>query len=775
MTATLDRTPLRPPRRLGPLLALLLCAWFAPPVAAQGNVYLARSFFRQKKYEKVLRILETIDDPGPMLLYYRAESLAALDRRPEAVTAFKDLIARHPDRREAFDARRKVLLLLDQDKNYPALLDELRAFRAGDPEGRLPYTRLEADAQFKAGRYDEAIRLLEGSDDEADQRTLAEVLRELGRVEGYLEGLEPAGQDFDALRRRGLLFEHLKMPARAEEAFAAAAALRPGDTFCRERRAAALEGLDRDEEAMAAYRELARLAPREVKYASRVGTLLWDAGRQEEARDQWMDIVDSGRGDLQRARLVVRLFLDHQAPEDALKVIDRARAEAGDPGALLEDEERAHFMNRDPRSAVAVWVRVLLQVREPGTGEIHPRDRIRELQANGPKVREATWQALEQWMDLYPRYVEYYLLAVELLYQYGPRERLQPLMQKLIAAVGDDPGRLREFGARFRDEGRDAEAAALLTAAHARVGARVRPAVAYEAALALRAAGESARAAEILREVVEGPGLGLPPGLQHKAVDLYGRVLLEDLQQNLEARRHFTAWIPKVEASSPWIVPWVVLASRAASASGDFGAAQAAYDALLARGRTPGHLAEIRYRLGRLFLDAGKLEEARKRLREHAEAFPDSSFANDALAEVSWMLDHRETDEEALVRFLGWRHLVDAGRYQDFRDAVGEVPPEEVPVELRADLTWLEARALKAEGEDQALAALLDESGVEGAEAEVDSGLRSRFLWTRAEALERLGKKAEAAGAWKRFLLDHPDSLRLEEVRTRLAGLDARP
>ena len=62
------------------LMALVLLLCLAPSGLAQGNVYLASSFFRQHKYEKVLKILDSIEKPGPRMLFYKAESLAALDR-----------------------------------------------------------------------------------------------------------------------------------------------------------------------------------------------------------------------------------------------------------------------------------------------------------------------------------------------------------------------------------------------------------------------------------------------------------------------------------------------------------------------------------------------------------------------------------------------------------------------------------------------------------------------------------------------------------------------
>lgn len=751
-------------------LALVLAAAAgATSVQAQANLYRASSLFRLQKYEKLLELLEGVDDGPPRLFLYKAESLAHLERRGEAVEAYRALIEKFPDHPDAFDARRKVMLLLDQDKNYPALIDMIRKFRDEDPGKRLPYDRLEADAHFKAGRYDEAIALLEGADDEADLRTLAEILLELGRADAYLAGNPVPAGDFAAARRRGLLLEHLRRGEDARRWFRKALELKADDRLALERLAAAAEAAGDRAEARDAYRRLVTLDPVELKYGAQLGKLLWADGEQDQARAAWAAILAAGEDDPQRIKLVVRLHLDHQDPAHALERIRAGRALLQDPRLFREEEESAHRMNRDMVSAVEVWLPLLVRPQAPGSGEIDPRERILEIAGDGGGNLQAAWTAVEGAVDRYPGLVEYTLLADELLRLAGRDDEIEALISKLVASAGGDSGLLHDHALRFRDEDLHPEAAQLFLAARGVAQAEERWLLSIEAARELRTIGRPVKARALLAPFLE-EGAAAPPGLVLQAADLDGRILLEDLARNVEARAHFTRWIPRLGADSPFVVPWVVLAARGAAGAGDFAAAQTAYEALLERGGNKRHTAEIHFRLGRLHLYAGGLEEARKLLRAIGEDHPDSDFANDAVAEVAFLLDHREAGEEALKRYLALRHLVDSGRLAEFRTEARKTPLEDVPEALQDDHLMLQARVLLREGTSQAAVALLRK----GADLGEGGGLVPQFLSMLAEAHEGAGEHALAEATWKEYLLRHPDSLRLDEVRGRIRTLQRR-
>ncbi len=751
------------------MAVLVLAASCPEPASAQGNVYLATSFFRQKKFDKVLRILETIDDPGPRLLLFKGESLAGLDRRPEAVAAFHALVEKFPDHPDAFEARRRITQLLETDRNFTALIEAVRKFRGTDPAGRLPYNRLEADAMFKAGRYDEAIALLEASDDTADQRTLAEMLRDLNRIDDWVSAKALPASGFRGHRRRGLLLGHLRVPDQARIHFEAALVEKPEDRECLENVANLSEQMGDIARARETWEALARLHPSEIKYASQLGRLEWAAGDREAARKVWKGILEGRWDDVQRARLVVRLLTEHEDPATALEVIERVRRVSGRDDHLLDEEETAHLQNRDPRAAIAVWVRNLLRPIEPGTGETEPRARILEL-SGASAAADAAWAALEEALTRFPRHVEYSLVGTELAYRQGRPERAAALVDRLLSAVGKDAVTLRDDAVRFRDEGRHAEAARLFLAALAELPAGNRLPVALEAAQEQRATGAAAAALKTLDDTL-GVAQAVPEEFRFKAADLRGRILLEDLYRAAEARRHFTAWIPRLPADSAWVAAWVLLAARSAQATGDFPAAEAAFKALRDRGGlTRLEQAELDYREGKLRLYAGRLEEARKLLREVSEKHPDSPYGNDALREVAWLLDHREAGEEELKKVLALRHLVEAGRFEDYARAAATVVPEGIPEVLAGEYLWLETRWLAQAGagkRDELLARLR-------AGADHPGGRATDFLWELAEALEVAGRPKDAEATWKEFLLENPESLRLEDVRTRLARLGSR-
>lgn len=753
-------------RSLALALAVLVTSSSA---LAQANLYRASSLFRLQKYEKLLELLEGLDDGPPRLFLYRAEALAHLERRGEAVKAYQALIEKYPEHPDAFDARRKVMLLLDQDKNYPALIEMIRKFRDEDAGKRLPYDRLEADAHFKAGHYDDAIALLERADDEADLRTLAEILIELNRGDAYLAARPVPPGDFAAARRRGLLLEHLRRVDAARKWYRKALDLKPEDKLALERLASAAEGAGDREEALEAYRRLVTLDPAELKYGAQLGKLLWAEGRQDDARQAWAAILAAGEDDPQRIKLVVRLHLDHQDPAHALERIQAGRTLLQDPRLFREEEESAHRMNRDMVSAVEVWLPLLVRPVAPGSGEIDPRERILEIAQDGGTNLEAAWTAVHRAVGRYPGLVEYTLLADELLRLAGRDEEIEALIGGLAASAGGDPGLLHDHALRFRDEGLHPEAAQLFLAAREVAQAEERWLLSLEAARELRVIDEPDRARKLLAPfLVEGAAA--PPGLILQAADLEGRVLLEDLAHNSEARAHFTRWIPRLGAESPFVVPWVVLAARGAAGGGDFPAAETAYEALLERGGNKRHTAEIHFRLGRLHLYAGELEEARKILRAIGEDYSDSDFANDAVAEVAFLLDHRDAGEEALRSFLGLRHLVDSGRLEEFRTESRKTPFEDIPAPLQDDHLMLQARVLEEKGSVQAEVALLRK----GADIDEDGALVPRFLWKLAEAHERAGDFSLAEAAWKEYLLRHPDSLHLDAVRGKIRTLQRR-
>jgi tetratricopeptide (TPR) repeat protein len=754
--------------RIESLLPLLLVGFWVVSLGAAPNIYRASSLYRQKKYEKLLTLLADLGNGPPRLFLYRAEALANLDRRAEAVEAYRAMIAKFPDHRESFGARRKLLTLLEQDKNYPALLDAIREFREGDSQGRLPYNRLEADALYKVGHHEEAIALLMESDEDSDQRTLAEILRELGRQKSFLKKHPVPPDDFLAQRRRGLLLEHLQRPQEAVEHYRLALKRRPDNRFCLERLATAALAGGEDSEALERYQRLVELFPGELKYGAQLGKLYWKVGKLEEAREAWRQLMRVESLDVQRAKLVVRLFLEFQDPLRALEQILEARRILGKRRILLEEEEQAHLMNRDPKAAVAVWIPLLVQVPAPQGQDVDPREEILELAGGGGRSFAAALEALEDATTLYPSFVEYYLLTDTLLRRAGREKAVPELMQRLVKAVADTPEKLYDHAEQFRDQGLALEASILFLAARERLPKEETWVVSLRAAEVLRDLGKANQASELLTPFLSAEAGTLPPGLQEDAVDLQGRILLEDLGANAEARQHFSTWIPRLASDSFRIVPWVILAARGAAAMGDLEAAKVALETLQKRGGNKRYAGEIQYRLGLLELYAGHIEKARQILRKVGEAFPETEVANDSIAEVAFLLDHKGAGEEALRRFLGLRHLIDARRFEDFHKALGDLELATIPSELRDDYLWLESRRLQAqEGDPKEIVALLRR----GADEEEEGPLVPRFLWALAEAYERQGQKDQAGAVWQEYLLRHSESLQLEEVRTRLAVL----
>lgn len=753
---------------------LFLACLLAPSLAfAQINIYQASSLYRMKKFEKLLLVLEDLEDEAlapPRLFLYKGDALASLERRNEAIDVYQDLIQRYPEHGDAFQARRKVLLLLEGDRNFPALIEAIQQYRKTDPKERLPYDRLEADAQFKAGNHDQAIALLASSDREADLRTLSEILSELKRVESFLEKNPPGTDDFASLRRRALLLDALARPSESAAMYQRALEKQPEDQFCLDRLAQAAAESGQATLAEATLRTLIRLFPEEVKYPSRLGKSLWRQGKGEAARQIWRDILEGKTPDAQRFKLVIRLFLDHRDPAGVLDILSKARQALKDRTLFREEEEAAHLMQKDIRKAVSVWIPLLRRGGVVGRTEVDAKERILELSSGSPKHFDEALAALEDARVLTPTNLEITLLLDTMLRQSGREEEVEPLLQDLIEKVGANPSRLRRYGQRFLEEERHLEASMLLSQAYRWMPPQARWSLSLDLARTLRLLGRAKEAQEILDPFFRDAPEDLPQALLVEAVDLRGRILLEDQGQNHSARQHFSAWIPRLKPGDPRAVAWVVLAARGAMGAGDFAAAEAAFEGLLERGGNRQHEASILFWYGVLHLYSGALEEGRQLLRKAAEDHPDSALANDGLAEVSFLLLHKEAGEEGIKTYYGLRHLVDFRRFSDYAAARGTLDIEALPTSLRDDALMLEARFAKAQGDLPRYRELL----AKGAELDPEGPLRADFLEPLAELHEDANEFAQAERRWREFLEADPAQLRLDEIRLKLRSLARR-
>jgi superkiller protein 3 len=140
------------------------------------------------------------------------------------------------------------------------------------------------------------------------------------------------------------------------------------------------------EEAVAEYREAARLAPRSAQARERLGDTLYDLGRKEEALAAYREaaVVDpdsvtarigaarvlGDRGDLAAARAELGAALE-RAPTNLYLLLSRGNlaARAGDRKAALLDYERAVHLKSDNVPALYQYGLALLDDGQPVEAE----------------------------------------------------------------------------------------------------------------------------------------------------------------------------------------------------------------------------------------------------------------------------------------------------------------------------------------------------------------------------------------------------------------------
>lgn len=268
---------------------------------------------------------------GPLLLASAARELGRLD---EAESALEEALARDPRLPEA---RRDLALVLAERGRTGEAIERLEALAADFP-GRAEALTPLGVLYVQAGRGADGLETLlaaaqsDPTSFEA-QHHLGALLSELGEFEQANRRLEAA------LRVRpgdpGTLLEVCRLRSREER-------LEDARTSCAQAASAAPESaeawfasgdvlhyLAEVESAEGAYREALRLDPDHDRAAFRLGQLLHEADRSQEAVEVLTPVVDAA-GDAPGARLA-----------GALLTLGRALAGTGDPGAAITRFEAA--------------------------------------------------------------------------------------------------------------------------------------------------------------------------------------------------------------------------------------------------------------------------------------------------------------------------------------------------------------------------------------------------------------------------------------------------
>ena len=614
-------------------------------------------------------------------------------------------------------AREKLANLLDDAGRKAEAADHFRVLAEAQPDKIKPWKR-HARTLEEVGREPEAFRAwrrvleLDPKDANAHDR-LAALLQAEGLKARALQHLRPfaeAGRDHGAWRRLARLLSELSMDAEALAAWRTVSEIAPKDMEAH----AALAGLLEDDPAASLphIRELAAAAPKNLEAQRRLARALTAAG-DAAAIDAWRRTLRTGEVDLEAHAAMVGLIGDRKIA--ALPHLEVLAEHSPDPADALRSLAFVREKQGDEAGALKAWVRL---------SEVAPDDlQVHERLAQVLSKQGDADGALEQlrWLAEHGTYREKSLRRLALIL--GERNEAEAELDawsRLLALSPDDDLALGKSAGLLQAQGRMAEAAA-----HLKALAELDPGKAK----AWRLYAEAAEAGgDLEAAIVAWRGALAADASDPQPRDELARIL-QELGRPAEAAVHLRAVALK-DAKN--VRRWKRLAAAYADAGDTEGEAYA-WRRVLAADRSDGQAQE---RLVQILQAKGEPGEA----AVHARA-----------------LARREPD-----RARPWRRL--AQLLDDAADAKGAVQAWAQLVKLQpTDLAAHERLAELQLGLGQPAKAAPHLETLAAAEAGKSRGWRRLAL-----ALNEAGDAKAEVRAWGHVLAVEPDDLQAHE---RLAHL----
>ncbi|MBI4872280.1 MAG: tetratricopeptide repeat protein [Candidatus Riflebacteria bacterium] len=728
--------------------------------AASGSAadyFEARAYFRQGKYQKAIEVLDGIKSPPPELLLMRAECLENLERLPEAIAVLRAFPDQFPGSASIERSRLKLIDLLRKTRDYTGLVDVLEKALAEDSGRDSPHVKDLALAYVRAGQPAKAIGLLEGRPTSRNLALLADVLRESNLLASFLTDRERTfSGDLEKARILGLLFAAAQDWPKARQYLSMAAPVE--DTVLK--LAEVLRVLNDCQGLIVAYEKLVALAPTRGTHYEKLGEAYQAAGDPAKALSTWRRILVTQGSSAESFGWLARVLAAHSFHKEALEAMRQARRDLNDPALFHKEMAESHVALGDADAASREYLELA-----PSNFEA-----VREPLVTLARSSEAAYRVvatrLEAAVTASPRLPEYYLLADEVLRIRGFGPEVQALIDRMCQAFQTVPRELLLFVGEFNAGGKRPEALRMLDF----LVAQTRDADLWESLLAqadcLRA---ESRPLEALAGLERLRGLNPGAGFLTRSESLRGTILLEDLKRHAEARAVFDALVMTLPAA-PEVPSWQLSSARAAMALLDLETARKLLVKLATHAR-PDMRQAAALELGRTAMLEGRFEDAMEAFSSITMEDTGSQAANDAMEDVLFLTTHPAgpDDREFLKKYCLLRHFQQAGLTARYAELAPTVDPAKIPPMLAADFLWLQARAERAQGRFDAAVQSLQTLTAKFA----DSPLAPRALLELADLQELdLKNREEAAKALKSYLFACPDSLMLDDIRTRIERLD---
>ncbi|MBI4860118.1 MAG: tetratricopeptide repeat protein [Candidatus Riflebacteria bacterium] len=759
-------------------LAVALTLPVGQAVAAD-EYYLANSYFRQGKHQKVLEIIDRLEKSdgapavSPALLWIKSQSLASLERPKEAVECLENLLTRFPAATVAGSARLKLAQILDEQKNYRALIEKLRGWTGFDgAEGQ--FTKLLARTLVLDGKTDQAIELLKGSTRHLDM--LFEVLSESKRLDGFLAQEEKAFDGSpEASLRLGMLYGSKRDWPRARSYLEKCLRARPADVVLLNRMTA-LARESRDLASAVRYtRGLVTAEPENSGHLKRLGDLQLQLGQKVEALATWNQIRARASDDRQAHQLYVSILADHDLVPEAISAVEGARKLFSAPTLFAEEMGQLWAKKGDPESAAREYLTVVSRGGDKGRDlllALAGVDRTRltaALPGTRPSVAyEACVKAVLAAISVRPTVLELYYLLDDLYQLHPDQAKILDLARLLARNLATDTEQVLRAAKDFSAEGRVLEARFIYREVIPRLPVPESGDVALELARLERQAGESKSALELLKKL-RAPAI--PDPVDVAARTLAAEITLEDLKDHATAKKLLD------EAASRYPTAreqarWSYLLARCALARLDFKEATGILTRLEAEADNPLG-PEVLYQLALLELVGNRLEAGRERLQLLVLKRPSSHVANDALRELFFLATHKEDEKPFLTaEYYCQRLAVEMGRFDEYDRRVASIDPSKMPPAFKPDFMFLSARALRVRGQPQKAIEVLTQL----LKSTPEGPVHEESLLLSADICEKdLKDTSRAKTVLQDFIMLYPRSIRAEDLRRQIEGTGAVP
>ncbi len=669
----------------------------------------------------------------------------------------------------------------------------------GLPKSQAAYLQARLAQSLAAqGKYEEALRACQAAleADPGNQsvwRIRAQIADKQGKAEALVQEvttqLEADPKNETLAARLAALADWSEDPARALAIYGRLVKLRPEDASVLARAAGLATEAGKLDDALAWYEAAQRLEPDDTNVYFQIGDVQARRGKTAEALDAWKKATSYRAGDVPATARLGQMLAEHSLYEEAAQLYRECRDKAGDPTALAPELAEALSALAKPQEAIREYVTAASQSLPQAQAIVPEAIKVARESALVPQLME---QAKERLAATHAPGLALLLALAE-----ATEGRAEEAIARATEA-GLKPDDLLSIGESLEQNGDRDGAARMYAAVVARPGVSVglRLENALRAAQIDVAAGRVTDGAAVLRLATATPGG--PPQLRDRASLMLADLTLRTGGDPDEASSLFAALakqsrLPDVAREARWRL------ADAEFAAGHFDAATAMYQQLaqgapavepvppppppfggavrVVPGRlparsipaedsrmTPAYAAE---QIAEGAFRSGQFDRAKALFAEVAEKYPESIYANDALARrVLIMTDFAQprpaadTYRQALIEGAGPHWEAALAKLRDLAALGAQEPLSDEAAVLTADLLASHGRAAEAAAQYRAAARDFPASL-----------LAPEALLKAAQLAQSLGDDAQAKQDLEALLKAFPKSPMAETAALRLDDL----